>query len=328
MSNFITTYTGKHIDPMNPDPEMICIADIAHALSLLCRGNGHVHTFWSVAQHCICCAKEAEMRGLSYRMALACLLHDASECYLSDVPRPFKQQLPEYQQHEDHLLSLIYQKFLGSDLNDEERAQLKEIDNAMLWYDLENLLGEMQFGEVPQLHLDLDYTVQPFETVEDKYLNLFAKYSGTEAPSPVYLEDIVDAFEMCSDEWTQFLNRSTGKIVSVPDDSGLMTEEDAKLMDEIEESSDYIRLPNQYELHEKGIMEEFAELFPNTRTSNALIDALNRPHPYRRFKDMINQFGCAQQYYAYRSLSLMRKAEEWCKENQVQFRRKPSEEQA
>ena len=53
MSNFITTYTGKHIDPTNPDPEMICIADIAHALSLLCRGNGHVHTFWSVAQHCI-----------------------------------------------------------------------------------------------------------------------------------------------------------------------------------------------------------------------------------------------------------------------------------
>ncbi len=27
-------------------------------------------------------------------MILACLLHDASECYLSDVPTPFKKELP------------------------------------------------------------------------------------------------------------------------------------------------------------------------------------------------------------------------------------------
>lgn len=82
-------------------------------LSLICRGNGHVQTFWSVGQHCICCAKEAAARGLSDRMVLACLLHDASECYMSDVPTPFKKELPEYQ------------------------AQLNEIDHAMLLYDLE-----------------------------------------------------------------------------------------------------------------------------------------------------------------------------------------------
>ena len=44
MSDCITTYTGRHIDPVNPDPDMICIEDIAHALSLICRGNGHVQT--------------------------------------------------------------------------------------------------------------------------------------------------------------------------------------------------------------------------------------------------------------------------------------------
>ena len=46
MSDYITTYTGNHIDPMNPDPAMISIRDIAHALSLICRGNGHVRNFW------------------------------------------------------------------------------------------------------------------------------------------------------------------------------------------------------------------------------------------------------------------------------------------
>ena len=91
MGDYITTYTGKHFEPSNPDPEMIRIEDIAHALSLICRGNGHVKTFWSVGQHCINCAKEAWARGLSNRMVLACLLHDASECYMSDIPRPFKR---------------------------------------------------------------------------------------------------------------------------------------------------------------------------------------------------------------------------------------------
>lgn len=86
MSEYITTYTGQHFEPTNPDPELIRIEDIAHALSMICRGNGHVKTFWSVGQHCICCAREAAARGLSNRMVLACLLHDASECYMSDVP--------------------------------------------------------------------------------------------------------------------------------------------------------------------------------------------------------------------------------------------------
>ena len=49
----------------------------------------------------------------------------------------------------------------------------------MLWYDLEHLLGEIQYGEIPELHIDLDYTVRPFEEVEEEYLSLFEKYSGT-----------------------------------------------------------------------------------------------------------------------------------------------------
>ena len=126
MSSYITTYTRKHFDPVHPDPERIVIEDIAHALSLLCRGNGHVTTFWSVGQHCICCAKEAAGRGLSDRIVLACLLHDASECYMSDVPRPFKQTMQEYICQEETLLSMVYTRYLGTDLTAEEQKQIKE----------------------------------------------------------------------------------------------------------------------------------------------------------------------------------------------------------
>ena len=118
-NNCITTYTGRHIDPLHPDPDMICIEDIAHALSLICRGNGQVKTFFSVGQHCINCAREALARGYSRRVAFACLLHDASECYLSDVPRPFKKTLSGYKEQENRagVLSAC-RKSAGSDLSE------------------------------------------------------------------------------------------------------------------------------------------------------------------------------------------------------------------
>ena len=153
--SYITTYTRKHFNPVHPEAEKIDIQDIAHALSLTCRGNGHVSSFWSVGEHCICCAKEALGRGYSNRQALACLLHDV----------------------EEQLLQVIYKKFLGSSLTDEEAQRLKEIDDDLLWYDLEVLLEEKQPGDAPKLHFELDYTVRPFVEVEQEYLEMFQKLS-------------------------------------------------------------------------------------------------------------------------------------------------------
>ena len=69
-NNCITTYTGRHIDPLHPDPDMICIEDIAHALSLICRGNGQVKTFFfsKSALHQLCqrspCARIFQACGI------------------------------------------------------------------------------------------------------------------------------------------------------------------------------------------------------------------------------------------------------------------------
>ena len=148
MADYITTYTGKHMIPTDPKPEDFRIEDIAHALSLICRGNGQVKTFFSVGQHCIACAKEAAVRDLPQRIILACLLH----------------------------VSMIYTKFLGSDLTEQETALVKEIDDIMLWYDLKTLLNEVQ-SELPGEPLTtLYYDVRPFEDVESEYLSLFDQY--------------------------------------------------------------------------------------------------------------------------------------------------------
>lgn len=175
-SNCITTYTGVHFDPVHPVMEDIRIEDIAHALSLLCRGNGHVKTFYSVGEHCINCALEAEARGYSQRVILACLLHDASESYMSDVPRPFKQYLTDYIEFEEKLLTMVYQRFLGCDLTEEEKQQVKEIDNDVLAYDLFYLLGEGEERNLPPLKKYYDYGCLSFEETEGIYRELFEKW--------------------------------------------------------------------------------------------------------------------------------------------------------
>ena len=176
MSNYITTYTRRHFDPVNPEPADMDIKDIAHALSMICRGNGHVSSFWSVGEHCILCAKEAAAKGYANRLVLAALLHDASECYMSDVPRPLKQNMKQYKEQENHLLDVLYTKFLGSSLDEQEEKLIKEIDDAVLWYDMKYLLGEDSEGDKPETCMVPDYTVRAFKDVEQEYLEIFEKY--------------------------------------------------------------------------------------------------------------------------------------------------------
>jgi len=114
----ITTFTGEDFTPLAPDEYKIHIEDIAHALSLMCRANGHFVRFFSVAQHSINCANEAKARGLSEKIQLACLLHDGSEAYLSDITKPVKKHLSKYIEIEKHLQDTIFNKFLENPLTD------------------------------------------------------------------------------------------------------------------------------------------------------------------------------------------------------------------
>jgi hypothetical protein len=66
------------------------ISAIVHALSMICRFNGHCHSFYSVAQHSCLVADLVVMDLLEPQHELVALLHDATEAYLGDVVRPLK----------------------------------------------------------------------------------------------------------------------------------------------------------------------------------------------------------------------------------------------
>ena len=79
----IYVYSGGTIDPLDPDPADIKLADIAHSLALQCRWTGHVTKRYSVAEHCVKASQITE--------DLETLMHDGSEAYLCDFARPLKQ---------------------------------------------------------------------------------------------------------------------------------------------------------------------------------------------------------------------------------------------
>lgn len=103
---WVQTYTGRQFWPLDPRPEDVCIDDIAHALSLTCRFSGHCDAFYSVAQHSVLVAQHVYPEN-----QLAAILHDASEAYIADIPRPVKPYLDGYAEIEARIEKVVAQRF-------------------------------------------------------------------------------------------------------------------------------------------------------------------------------------------------------------------------
>lgn len=133
IGDWLQVASGTVFYPLDPRAEEIHIEDIAHALSMQCRYTGHVARFYSVAEHSVHVS-----RAVPPEYALWGLLHDASEAYLVDIPRPLKRFMPQYHEWEAALMRVICERFgLPIDMP----ASVKDIDNRMLATEKAVLMG-------------------------------------------------------------------------------------------------------------------------------------------------------------------------------------------
>ena len=102
---YVSTKCVSRFDFQNPRTEDIRIEDIAHALSNLCRFNGHTRKFYSVAEHC-CHVHDSLIDHKKWG-----LMHDAAEAYLGDIVNPVKALLPEFKVLEERLLQKVTERF-------------------------------------------------------------------------------------------------------------------------------------------------------------------------------------------------------------------------
>lgn len=143
----ILTYCGILFDLDNFKDEDISILDIAHALSNICRFNGHCKKFYSVAEHCV----RASNLTYAYSSLLHILLHDASEAYLGDVVTPLKNMIPFYIEKESELMKIIFDKWCIVDYN-LVKDFVNEADREMLNIEFQELFSETEtdFGWSPE----------------------------------------------------------------------------------------------------------------------------------------------------------------------------------
>jgi hypothetical protein len=147
----IRTFTGIYVNVFEPTPEMICIEDIAHALSHQCRFGGHLPKFYSVAQHSTMVCMEHQ--------TLQALMHDAAEAYLLDIPSPIKKRLAGYHEIEEGLLKVIGEKFGFDHVLTEE---VKAADKMLLEFEWDNIM----------LEKDRIWCWSP-EIAKDRFLGMF-----------------------------------------------------------------------------------------------------------------------------------------------------------
>ena len=132
--DWMQTYTGRAFWPMDPRPEEICIEDIAHALSHICRYVGHCVRFESVAEHSVLLYK-----AVPPELKKPALLHDAPEAYIVDLPRPIKPFIRAYKYLERDVAEAIQTKFGVPNIYPKELAE----------YDTRILLDEQQQNMAP-----------------------------------------------------------------------------------------------------------------------------------------------------------------------------------
>lgn len=144
---WIKTYSGQRFHFLDPTPDEIHIEDIAHALGAMPRFGGHTSAFYSVAEHSINVSRLAPPI-----LALDGLLHDASEAYLIDIPRPIKHtlDLDGYRRIEAKVQSAIDWKWSV------EHRNVKPEDNIMLAHEVWTLMRDPADYEIPR-PADLDH---------------------------------------------------------------------------------------------------------------------------------------------------------------------------
>lgn len=184
---WIQTYSGIRFTPTNPIEGAIVIQDIAHSLSLQCRFSGHCRDFYSVAQHSILVSYECEPGE-----ELWGLLHDASEAYLVDIPKPLKAsgKFDAYLDFEKNMMKVICSRF---SLDVVEPPSVKKADYKLLCTEARDLLVEPRKDGF-DLSNSLPYTIVPLspKEAEKEFLKRFFELIGVpEAYSYIQLRGII-----------------------------------------------------------------------------------------------------------------------------------------
>ena len=156
---------------------------------------------------------------------------------------------------------------------------------------------------------------------------------------PVKLNEVIEALEAAAEECAHYLDRNTGEIVIITNEEMQAAEEDELISEypewqreailkarEILNSENFIELPDQFDIHEYKIMEDFCLAFKDRLVAEDLRRLIKGSGAFRRFKDAIYSMGADKAWYQFRRTEIEKIAIQWLEDQQISYIREDSTE--
>jgi hypothetical protein len=151
-------------------------------------------------------------------------------------------------------------------------------------------------------------------------------------PANVRLNDVIDALEMQSDEYSSFFDPESGQVVTVSgtllsearesaDDEApdlpAWQEQEWEIAKQIVSTGRFLDLPTKFDVHEWEIMEDFSQSVKSGRIRDDLLNAIHGAGAFRHFKDTLRRYRIEPAWFAFRAEALRQIAIDWCEENDI-----------
>lgn len=148
----------------------------------------------------------------------------------------------------------------------------------------------------------------------------------------VKLSDILEAMEYPED-WDSFLDRNTGTVIAITDNERPYVEDgEEEDIDDLPawqresvlevrralEEADLVRLPSKFDIHEWGIMRQFADSLGDSERAEVL-GAIHGAGAFRMFRRTIERLGLRDAWLTYRNDAFKSIALDWLTENRISF---------
>lgn len=131
----------------------------------------------------------------------------------------------------------------------------------------------------------------------------------------VKLSTIIEGMGMANMETRVYYDRKKNELKYFGDYMDLSEEE----AEEEEFNENLVSLPNQYEIHEYKMMEEFIEKIDDPKDYNCMAIAIQGRGAFRRFKDMAINLGLIEDWYKFRDEKYKEIAREWCENHNINY---------
>jgi hypothetical protein len=151
---------------------------------------------------------------------------------------------------------------------------------------------------------------------------------------PVSLRDVVHEMDTFSEGVTAYINRKTGELFTVSDEEAGLVQDDMRDSEdlpewqtellhkvrEVFESTDFIALPNKFDIHEWSVMDRFASsLSEDEDKKGQLRDVLHGRGAFRGFRALVKALGVEQEWYRYRAEAFEEIARRFLEAHEIPF---------